>query len=240
MTAKKRTRQAPAVTRAQLLDATEHIMVTEGYAAVSTRRVASEVGLTAALVHYYFPTTGDLLVAAYHRAVERHDERIRQALVSDRPLHALWNLLTDSSHMALGVEFAALANHRKHIRNEIAKHDERCRRFQVRALSRILGKPNVDAQLCSPLCLVMLMDGMSRSFVIDKTLGSRMGTLKPRILSNGCLTEWRAIERLQQSLGHRQAQAQVASRFVQRERSVPPPHRRASLRGNLGLLIYCG
>lgn len=150
-------------------------MVTEGYAAVSTRRVASEVGLTAALVHYYFPTTGDLLVAAYHRAVERHDERIRQALVSDRPLHALWNLLTDSSHMALGVEFAALANHRKHIRNEIAKHDERCRRFQVRALSRILGKPNVDAQLCSPLCLVMLMDGMSRSFVIDKTLGLSYG-----------------------------------------------------------------
>lgn len=171
MTAKKRTRQAPEVTRAQLLDATEHLMVAEGYAAVTTRRVATEVGLTAALVHYYFPTTGDLLLAAYRRAVERHDYGIRQALASENPLRALWSLLMDSSHIALGVEFAALANHRKEIRNEIAKHDEACRRLQVRALSRMFADSAAEMQPCSPVCAVMLMDGMSRAFTMDKNLG---------------------------------------------------------------------
>ena len=38
-------------------------MIDEGYAAVSTRRVAAKAGLTPPLVHYYFPTTDDLLLA---------------------------------------------------------------------------------------------------------------------------------------------------------------------------------
>ena len=172
---KKRTRQPAWVTRAQLLDATEHVMAAEGYAAVTTRRIAAQVGLTPALVHYYYPTTDDLLLATYRRAVERQDERIRQALESDRPLHALWRLLTDSRYMAVGEEFAALSNHRKHIQKEIAKHDEHCRRFQAKVLSSMLAKPALDAQRCSPLCAVMLIDCLSRSLVIDKTLGLSYG-----------------------------------------------------------------
>lgn len=77
----------------------------------------------------------------------------------------------DSSHIALGVEFAALANHRKEIRNEIAKHDEACRRLQVRALSRMFADSAAEMQPCSPVCAVMLMDGMSRAFTMDKNLG---------------------------------------------------------------------
>ena len=47
--AKPRNRQEPSISRALILDATEQLMVSEGYAAVTTRRVASLVGLTAAL-----------------------------------------------------------------------------------------------------------------------------------------------------------------------------------------------
>ncbi|MGK2908303.1 MAG: TetR family transcriptional regulator [Sphingobium sp.] len=39
----------------------------EGYAAVSGRKVAARAGLNASLIHYYFPTSDDLLVAAYRR-----------------------------------------------------------------------------------------------------------------------------------------------------------------------------
>ena len=49
--------------RALILDATEQLVVSEGYASVTTWRVAGMIGLTAALVHYYFATTDDLLVA---------------------------------------------------------------------------------------------------------------------------------------------------------------------------------
>ena len=49
-----------SATRTLLPDATERLMLEEGYAAVSTRRVAREVGLTPAPVRYYFNTTDDL------------------------------------------------------------------------------------------------------------------------------------------------------------------------------------
>ncbi|HTV95195.1 MAG TPA: TetR/AcrR family transcriptional regulator [Steroidobacteraceae bacterium] len=171
MKPKRRVRQEPSVTRALLLDATERLMVLEGYAAVTTRRVASKVGLTAALVHYYYPTTDDLLLAAYRRTVERYDQRIREALASHLPLHALWNILTDPSHMALGVEFMALANHRKIIRKEIVQHDERSRKFQAETLAEALADAGIDPKSCPPACAIMLMEGMSRAFVMEQVLG---------------------------------------------------------------------
>jgi TetR/AcrR family transcriptional regulator len=50
-------------TRSALLDVTEALMLEEGYAAVSSRRIAAEVGVTAALIHYYFRTLDDLFIA---------------------------------------------------------------------------------------------------------------------------------------------------------------------------------
>lgn len=168
---KRRIRQEPAITRALLLDATERLMILEGYAAVTTRRVASRVGLTAALVHYYYPTTDDLLLAAYRRSAERYDLRIREALSSHRPLHALWNILTDSGHMALGVEFMALANHRKIVRKEIVQHDERARQLQADALAGILTEAGIDSKECPASSVVMMMEGLSRAFVMEEVLG---------------------------------------------------------------------
>jgi AcrR family transcriptional regulator len=167
----RRVRQDPSATRGTLLDATERLMVLEGYAAVTTRRVASKVGLTAALVHYYYPTTDDLLLAAYQHSAERFDRRIHEALAQPRPLHALWNILTDSTHMALGVEFMALANHRKVIRKQIVQHDEGCRKLIADTLATIFAEAGIDPKTCPPACVVMLIEGISRAFVMEDVLG---------------------------------------------------------------------
>ena len=53
--------------RAAILDATESIMLEEGYAAVSSRKVASRAGLTSQLLHYYFRTMDDLFIAVFVR-----------------------------------------------------------------------------------------------------------------------------------------------------------------------------
>ena len=51
-----------SATRARIVEATNELIREEGYAAVSTRRVAGRAGLKPSLIHYYFPTTDDLLV----------------------------------------------------------------------------------------------------------------------------------------------------------------------------------
>ena len=92
-----------------ILDATERLMLDEGYAAVTTRAVAKLAGLAPGLVHYYYPSTDDLLVAAYRRTTEANFERLTEALQSDDPLRELWRLQTEATPMALAVEFIALA-----------------------------------------------------------------------------------------------------------------------------------
>src|SRR3984885_3650882 len=114
-----------AKNRQVLLDAAEQLMLAEGYAAVTARRVASQAGLKYQLVHYYFRTMDDLFLALFRQRAEEGLERQRQALTSAQPLWALWDLSRDPRGTALTMEFVALANHRKAIRAEIRAVSER-------------------------------------------------------------------------------------------------------------------
>jgi TetR/AcrR family transcriptional regulator, regulator of autoinduction and epiphytic fitness len=85
---KKRIRRDPETTRRLILDTTEKLMVEEGYAAVSSRRIAQELGLNAATVHYYYPTTDDVFIALHRRMTERQLGEIEKVLEADKPLQA--------------------------------------------------------------------------------------------------------------------------------------------------------
>src|SRR5688572_12506371 len=100
----RRARPASEEKRARLLDATEDLMLREGYAAVSSRSVAASVGIQAPLVHYYFPTLDDLFVAVLRRRAERNVERMAAALACDAPLRAWWEIAADPRGAALFVE----------------------------------------------------------------------------------------------------------------------------------------
>ena len=88
-TAPRRVGAENSATRALILDATEQLIREEGYAAVSTRRVAARAGLKPSLVHYYFTTTDDLLLAMSRRGAEESDRMIEEALRSDDPVRGL-------------------------------------------------------------------------------------------------------------------------------------------------------
>ena len=107
-------------TREKILDATAEIMLEEGYAAATSRRVAEKVGVQRAVVYYYFPTMDDLYLAVLRRGTELNLDVQRRALASDNPLHALWDMTIDSRGSRLTMEFMALGNHRKAIRAELA------------------------------------------------------------------------------------------------------------------------
>src|SRR4051794_39149253 len=77
---RKRVRRDPETTRTLILDTTERLMVEDGYAAVSSRRVAQELGLNAATVHYYYPTTDDLFIALHRRMTDRQLEELGTVL----------------------------------------------------------------------------------------------------------------------------------------------------------------
>ena len=75
-------------TRSALLDAAQELMLEEGYAAVTSRRVAARADLKPQLVHYYFRTMDDLFLALFRRGAERNLDRQERALASPQPLRA--------------------------------------------------------------------------------------------------------------------------------------------------------
>jgi AcrR family transcriptional regulator len=159
-----------AAKRALLLDTAEKLIVDEGYAAVSTRRVGLEAGIKPPLVHYYFPTTEDLLLAVYGRAAQRAHQRNLEALSAPQPLAAFWSLSRDSAHTSLGTELYALANHRKAIRSEIARNGADFRAVEAEALARALGE-GLDQNICDPKALIVLISGISRILVMEAATG---------------------------------------------------------------------
>jgi AcrR family transcriptional regulator len=179
-TPSRKARTSRTTTQLVILDAAEKLMLAEGYAAVSTRRVANEAGLKAPLVHYYFPTTDDLLLAVLRRTADQVQAELDQALASKQPLRALWLFASDSSRTALAMEFMALANHRKVIRSEIALSTERTRRRQAEALSMLTNSEVMGFDALPPVGVTVLMAGIARALVLEGGVGISLGHAEVR------------------------------------------------------------
>ncbi|XVQ09406.1 TetR/AcrR family transcriptional regulator [Spirillospora sp. CA-255316] len=164
-----------SATRTALLDAAEALMLEEGYAAVTTRRLGAKVGLNNALVFYYFGTMDNLFIALFRRGAERSLARLVEALRSPQPLWAFWELTHDFSSNALITEFTALANHRKAIRAEIAAYSKKFRTLQVETLSEVLEGYGVDSERWPPASLILLMASFSRFMHIEEEFDLDIG-----------------------------------------------------------------
>ncbi|MET1754685.1 TetR/AcrR family transcriptional regulator [Novosphingobium sp. RD2P27] len=164
-----------SATRAAIVEATENLIREEGYVAVSTRRVAARAGLKPSLVHYYFPTTDDLLIEVSRRGAEESDRMIEEALASEDPLQALWRFFIDTSRTAMALEFMAMANHREALRAQMAKHSEAMRHRQIEIFRHVLGDRLQALDGCSPAGLSVVLAGVGRAIVMEENLGVTVG-----------------------------------------------------------------
>lgn len=164
-----------STTRDTLIDATSRIMVEDGYAAATSRRVAAEAGVKPALVHYYFPTMDELYLDVFRRGAAVYLERQQKALASDRPLHAFWETLIAPKDTRLLLEFMGLANHRKEIRAEIAAWSERWREAQITALNFIAREHDIDSDEFPPAALAVVIASIGRMLIFEQGLGSKVG-----------------------------------------------------------------
>ena len=162
-------------TRAQLLDAAELLLLEEGYAAVTSRRVAARAGLKPQLVHYYFRTMDDLFLEVFRRRAEENVARIERAIAADGSLRALWQLNDDPGAARFNIEFVALANHRKAIRTEIARYAERFRAAQLEAVTAALRTLGVAEDDLPPIVALLMITGLSQVLALEDALGVTAG-----------------------------------------------------------------
>jgi TetR/AcrR family transcriptional regulator, regulator of autoinduction and epiphytic fitness len=186
---KKRIRREPEAARKLILDVTEKLMLEEGYAAVSTRRVAKEAELAPALVHYYYPTTDDLFIALHRRMTDGQLRQLEQLPGSERPLEAYWKFQTTWAQASLGLEFVALANHRKTIREEIVQQAEQSRDIQTRMLEAVAAQAPALSKICPPVCMITLLTGVARTLVNEQSIGITRGHEEVRTFMDWAISQ---------------------------------------------------
>jgi AcrR family transcriptional regulator len=194
MAAMMRTKPAPtrrlgvenSETRAMLVKAAARLVRDEGCSAVTARRLAEEVGLKRQIVHYYFGTIEDLLIAVIRSGVARIHERLQRALDSaepDEPLRVIWEM--GSTVTATIFEFSALAIRREPIRVEIKHYMEQYREIQSRALQRHLQLRGIEPAV-SPVVIAIVIDSIAHTLAVERAIGVTEGHAKVRAI----VEEW--------------------------------------------------
>jgi len=175
MKKRRRLGMEDAPSRTLLVEAADNILIEEGAHAISARQVAEQAGLKPQLVHYYFQTMDDLLIAVFRRAQEGYLRRHEEALASRRPLDALWKLNNEPQGTRRMMEFIALAGRRDAVRAVIVESAAQFRKLQIAAISRVLQERGIDRKAFPPAGVALLMATLSRGMVLEETLGISLG-----------------------------------------------------------------
>jgi len=78
-----------------ILEAARRCLLADGYAAMSTRKVADEAGVPLSQIHYHFGSKDDLILSLLRSVDEGLIERQANAFASDLPVWKKWELACD-------------------------------------------------------------------------------------------------------------------------------------------------
>jgi AcrR family transcriptional regulator len=157
-----------------MLDAADKVLREEGYAALTSRRIADHLGIKQRLVYYYFKTMDDLIVEMFRRASIRELESLRNAAASQRPLTQIWYIGAHAKDSKWITECMALANHVPGLRKEVIAFIEESRRVQVEAITSALKKRKVQLAVPPP-ALAIIGTSVALSIGREAELGTTSG-----------------------------------------------------------------
>lgn len=157
-----------------MLTATEEVLKEEGYAALTSRRVAEYVGVKQRLVYYYFATMDDLIIESFRRLAIRDLERLKRSVSSNHPLHDIWGVGMNTADNRLVAEFMALAYRNEGLRAEVAKFIEDARDIQVAAIRKALGSASGVKDI-KPIALALLGSSVALAMNREAAIGVTKG-----------------------------------------------------------------
>jgi len=151
-------------------------MVADGYASVTSRRVATEAGVTAALIHYHFGTIDDLFVAVLERRAEESLVRQRaQLAASPKPLHLLWSILSHERGTAVTLELVAASRHHKQLEALLSNYSEQFRALYIELLGDRLGGNEVGGVAVPADAALALLNAVASNVTLERSIGVETG-----------------------------------------------------------------
>jgi AcrR family transcriptional regulator len=133
------------------LDAAERLLVSVGYANITSRKLAEEAGLNHGLVHYYFGSMQELLVQVLERFTDRLIKRQREMYAAEIPFIEKWRaamryLEEDraSGYSKVWYELQALGWNDPEIRKRVVKVDQAWFQVVTDAMNKAADEYGLD------------------------------------------------------------------------------------------------
>jgi AcrR family transcriptional regulator len=165
-------------TEEAFLDAAERLLVSVGYAGVTTRALAEEAGANHGLVHYYFGSMENLLARVLERFTDRLIARQRTMYSApDVPFVDKWRtamryLDADREYQKVWYELQALAWNRPELRERVAHVDAEWRAVLTEALAEPRERYGIDMPLDA---LVALVVTFNEGIIFERLSGIETG-----------------------------------------------------------------
>jgi AcrR family transcriptional regulator len=163
-----------------LLDAAERLLIAEGHARVSTRRIAQEAQVNHGLVHYYFGSMEELLVQVLERFTAGLVERQRAMYGAEGPFLDKWREAwryheedLAAGYPKLWFELQAMAWNEPRLRDRLVAVNAEWRAVLAEAFESARGELGVE--LPPPDALVALVMVFAQGAQLERLLGIDQG-----------------------------------------------------------------
>lgn len=169
---------SPPNSKTALLQAAKAVMEEAGYAAVTSRRVATKAGLKPQLVHYYFASMDELLLELFRGLAEEMIDLQAEAIRSERPLRRLWSVVADRRKRVLLEQFLIMSAYNPALRRELAQFGRIYRDEQIRFMAAIGRENGLDRFPWTPEFLAVLFNALARAIAIEPSYGLELGNIQ--------------------------------------------------------------
>jgi TetR/AcrR family transcriptional regulator, transcriptional repressor of bet genes len=171
------------IRRDQIVRATIRCLARDGYVGLTMKRVAAEAGVSAGILHYYFPDKRAMLAAAATRVTADLDRRVATAARGARDARARLRALVracldvatrDREVWTVFIEFWGETLHDRELAGLNARSYARARRLLAATLARGITEGafrRIDVAEASAVVLAVL-DGLSLQLTFDRGLMS--------------------------------------------------------------------
>jgi AcrR family transcriptional regulator len=166
----------------RFLDAAERLLVSVGYAGITTRSLAEEAGLNHGLVHYYFGSMQELLLQVLERFTDRLIARQEAMYAAPGPFIDKWREAMryldedeDSGYSKVWYELQAMGWNEPEMRKRVANVDRAWFRVITAALDKAMDEYGLDRTQFPLEAVTTLVGTFNIGITLERLSGIRAG-----------------------------------------------------------------
>lgn len=169
-------------TEERFLDAAERLLISVGYAHISTRRLAEEAGVNHGLVHYYFGSMEHLFLRVLERFTERLIARQRDMYAAPQPFIEKWRAAMsfldqdlENGYQKIWYELQALAWNRPELKERLARVHAQWRQVLREAFSAAMADYGLDTDRFPLEAMTEFVIAFNEGIILERLGGIREG-----------------------------------------------------------------